>query len=100
MSKHPKEPHLYTFRIDGHPVAMVRTNSQAEARDYWIAEHVVIERPTAVQAFRIGSLCELGIENAKPEYADEGDSIQMPLLPDGLQAGAVVNTTTGDSADE
>jgi hypothetical protein len=90
MSRHPQDPHLFTVRIDGHVTSAIRAMSTAEAREYWMAEHFVIERPTPVQAFRIGSLCELGIENAKPEYAEPDDSIQMPLLPDGVEVGVTI----------
>lgn len=95
MPRHPQEPHLFTVRVDGHVTNAIRAMSQAEARDYYLAQHVVIERPTPVQAFRIGSLCELGIENAKDEYADPEDSIQIPLLPTGIDMGGVVDAEVG-----
>lgn len=87
MPRHPQEPHLFTVRMDGVVVGAIRAMSQAEARDYWLSKHVVIERPTPIEAFRIGSLLAVEIEAAKPEYAIDEDGPQLDLLDKSDSAG-------------
>lgn len=101
MSKHPSEPHLFVVRVDGELHAAIRANSQAEARDYWLENHVVIERPTPTQAFRIGSLLTADdLENAKPEYAEPADRTQLPIFPQDNVGGETVDAGVAAEGDD
>jgi hypothetical protein len=82
MPTRPKITSLFAMVVDNREVAVVRAYTAREARDYWQNEHFAVEKLSVSRAFAIGARNEVGIENAKPEYAEE-DASQSDLFDDG-----------------
>lgn len=108
MSRHPQQPHMFAFSVDGNaPAFIVVAMSFAEA---WGAlregEIASMEKLTPARAFAIGKAGTTQVFYAKPEYAEgftpQGDlDLAAVGIPDGrvLPAIAPPAVQPADTAD-
>lgn len=85
MPRLPKEPLLFLIGTsDDRQLAAVMALSAAEARDFYIALHLEVTRPTAAQAFALGQFGDVPLLFARPEYAQPANPNQLSLLGDDV----------------